>query len=385
MLRISKPLRKIVSDRIKAAAAIRKQHRVRNKLRYGRPGLRFEDAPSWSLVLNNMIKPAFRDMRKMGIHASTSNLACCGSCCARENDDKAQEWVAYHVQSYTCEMTEPFDYIFMRHRIESGMETKQMVVDCFKHQGFIVDWDFSDDKTILLKLPESAMRHWNRLRLAWKTHYIFHWWLEEAQKKKHCQDGEIGMKMKVRYDNGEDADDPDPSIGPPGPTEVFDKVFIRREYQFHTLHLGAEIALKDAAMWNEPTVGCVPGLDEAEIESDGYLYRQACSYLNGGRLRRLTMTPEWKDTGIPLSPAELDLVAYRGQELPYAVYETIEQITKGLPHTNRYVQSFKKRGWFTIAEVIRGIEPFAITNATLLLQAKKLNLNDCVVFEWVDD
>lgn len=310
----------------------------------GRPGLRVDDKPTWSHVRTYMVKPAFTALRKLGIWATVNKLACCANCCNKNHDALADEWVGFHMQS-NPEPLESFQFLFLRHKLDD--ETKPLVREVFADKGFLVDWDNSNKKTIMLRLPSSGRAYWNKLRLLWKTRYIFYWWLESSQKHKHSPLGVVGQQLKIRYTNDESPDEEDPAQGEPGwDYELLSSINVCRSWTFYHISNQQFEKLIESGEWIEPGIG-PKGVD----------YDQKCAELNGAQVKGVVLRARWAG-GDYLTAEQYDRPIFRGPHVNVKTYESVHDARDGAPQGHYHTQqSYNNKGWFSVAEMLRAVHP----------------------------
>lgn len=104
---------------------------------------------TWRSVYLDQLSPAFRDLRKMGVFARTTNLACCATCTHAELSEIAEEYVGYHFQCVPRRWDTPIDRIYLQHHLKPS--SVPGVIAVFLSHGIAVLWDGGDKEAILLK------------------------------------------------------------------------------------------------------------------------------------------------------------------------------------------------------------------------------------------
>jgi len=302
-------------------------------------------------VRKEMLVPAFRKLRERGILARHTKLACCGTCCGHELGKLSDQYVGYHVQSIPDQLDDEWSSMYLQHQLDE--ETKPFVRNVLLGAGLVVDWDGSDNRTIHISLPHRAGHWWAIVRRAWRTRWIYDFWLK-CTAHLHLPGGPRHVPLEeVMAGN--------PALPPPGVTPAFEVVGFMRHARY------------SAPWFNEWTLPAEPphpwnGDDEMREFWDGMTHdekEQECWRMMGNDVASIELSDpeefdEEKDEPRPLKGAELDAIAFVGDTLKLRSYHTMGEMKDGKDFTTVHeLEAPRHSGgqrYFTIAELHRALE-----------------------------
>lgn len=253
-----------------------------------------------------MIKTSFTRLRNMGIFCRVTRLPFCESCLHAEFGSLADNYLGYHAQNTPDSDDEPFEGLFLQHSLDP--DSKEIVFYVLSEAGFVVDWpNRSDSKTICLALPHDPRVHWGSVRRHVLARSVF-WYWHGLAAHLHGPDGSYGTEAVAEYTAGL----PDDAGGPPGLTAAFRGVAFRREIR----------------------------LDERDVHA----VELGHVHLSGQPAQ-------------PLQGAALDAVAFCGAQMRLASYSMMGKARDGGPPDTTYVVEAPSGINFSIADVVRLIQP----------------------------
>ena len=319
------------------------------------------DAPSWRRVRRELLVPAFKKLRARGIFARHTHLSCCGSCATGELEELADEYVGYHIQSVPDALDDPFESIYLLHQLD--VDTKPFVRKTFVDAGLVVDWDGSDDDTILVALAHPAGHWWSVVRRAWRLRALCEFW-RECTAHLHAPGGAYYAALEAEHESG-----PSP-LPPPGVTPAFEAVCFDRCVLFERPDDDPTryVAMLDTDSHEEQQLKwCLAGqpieelfLGPPEVFEEG----EGCE--DGGEFREL-------------KGAELDAAAFVGDSLALRSYERVDDWKSGNDWIRIEMEAPLHSGqrYFTIAELHRALEPLILWLTQCEAYAEKWSGDHC--------
>ena len=143
--------------------------------RKGRDGLRVSDAPSWRLVKNMMIKPAFARLRALGIYCRVTHLPYDDDELHFTYEQFSEDFVGFNDNFVPVDEDETYDYVYLQHSLCSCLAKRAF--DVFSSVGFVVIWpELSHKIAIQLILPTDPREHWSILRQHVVARSVFWFW-----------------------------------------------------------------------------------------------------------------------------------------------------------------------------------------------------------------
>jgi len=348
---------------------------------------------SWREFKQQVLTPAFRELRSCGILAHTTHLEFTNSSVHHQlstavdaSNGKYTGYVGYSLQAVPFDKDgwdESFDAIYLQHSLTPNVDDDDSVIDsqtvgavrgAFVKLGVAVEWQGERNTSILLRPPKSSTEMWDKLRAHVTLRRIF-WYWHGLPTHLHANPVESAKRQRsnIRYD-------PDEPNAPPGGLDP----------GFNVLHFDRSITFVppydangriDTGSWKY-----FEGSDYGDEDDDGPPDWQLNIefYWNGGDVDKLTLDPPSRfddevadgdadaNPFIQLKGEELDAIAFRGPVVKFASYARMggafDDVTEyRAPSGN----------CFTIAELHSVLEKHLFWLARAEQFQKRLNIDHC--------